>query len=168
MQILIDIPEDFYEALKKTDEMSSGLRSEKTLMSVVYSAVAKGTPFPEEPVLDKIRAEMADLASRTMNDNRASGMWTCIDILDKYKRERKERDDMEYGKWIPTSERLPKMNEFVGNVCKYYLIQDEYGDMHVAHFSKNGWTSIDGIREIKAEIVAWMLLPLPWKAESEE
>lgn len=94
MQILIDIPEDFYEALKKTDEMSSGLRSEKTLMSVVYSAVAKGTPFPEEPVLDKIRAEMADLASRTMNDNRASGMWTCIDILDKYKRERKERGNM--------------------------------------------------------------------------
>lgn len=94
MQIVIDIPEDFYEALKKTDEMSSGLRSEKTLMSVVYSAVAKGTPFPEEPVLNKIRAEMADLASRTMNDNRASGMWTCIDILDKYKRERKERGNM--------------------------------------------------------------------------
>jgi len=94
MQIVIDIPEDFYEALKKTDEMPSGLRSEKTLMSVVYSAVAKGTPFPEEPVLNKIRAEMADLASRTMNDNRASGMWTCIDILDKYKRERKERGNM--------------------------------------------------------------------------
>lgn len=48
MQILIDIPEDFYEALKKTDEISSGLHSEKTLMSVIYSAVAKGTPFPEE------------------------------------------------------------------------------------------------------------------------
>ena len=47
MQILIDIPEDFYEALKKTDEMSSGLHSEKTLMSVIYSAVAKGTPLPE-------------------------------------------------------------------------------------------------------------------------
>ena len=75
---------------------------------------------------------------------------------------------MEYGKWIPTSERLPKMNEFVGNVCKYHLVQDEYGDMHVAHFSKSGWTSIDGIREIKAEIVAWMELPLPYKAESEE
>ena len=75
---------------------------------------------------------------------------------------------MEYGKWIPTSERLPKMNEFVGNVCKYYLIQDEYGDMHVAHFSKNGWTSIDGIREIRAEIVAWMELPLPYEAGSEE
>lgn len=39
-----------------------------------------------EDVLDKIRNEMADLASRTMNDNRASGIWTCVDILDKYKR----------------------------------------------------------------------------------
>lgn len=39
-----------------------------------------------EDVLDKIRNEMADLASRAMNDNRASGIWTCVDILDKYKR----------------------------------------------------------------------------------
>lgn len=39
-----------------------------------------------EDVLDKIRNEMADLASRTMDDNRASGIWTCVDILDKYKR----------------------------------------------------------------------------------
>lgn len=39
-----------------------------------------------EDVFDKIRNEMVDLASRTMNDNRASGIWTCVDILDKYKR----------------------------------------------------------------------------------
>ncbi len=47
MHIVIDIPEDFYEALKKTDEMTSGLHSENTLMSVVYSAVAKGTVLPK-------------------------------------------------------------------------------------------------------------------------
>ena len=37
-------------------------------------------------VLDKIRAEMVDLAQRTMNDNRAGGMWTCIYIIDKYRK----------------------------------------------------------------------------------
>lgn len=36
-------------------------------------------------VLDKVRAEMVDLGQRTMNDNRASGIWTCVDIIDKYK-----------------------------------------------------------------------------------
>lgn len=41
----------------------------------------------QEPVLDKIRAEIVDLGRRTMNDNRASGIWACRDIIDKYKAE---------------------------------------------------------------------------------
>lgn len=47
MQILIDIPEVYFEALKKTDEIVSGQRSGKTLMSVIYNAVANGTPLPK-------------------------------------------------------------------------------------------------------------------------
>ena len=47
MQIVIDIPEVFYETLKKTDEIVSGQRSGKTLMSVVYSAIANGAPLPK-------------------------------------------------------------------------------------------------------------------------
>ena len=41
-------------------------------------------------VLDKIRAEIVDLGQRTMNDNRASGIWTCRDIIDKYRGESEE------------------------------------------------------------------------------
>ena len=48
MQIVIDIPAVFYEALKKTDEITSGQRSGKTLMSVIYNAVANGIPLPEK------------------------------------------------------------------------------------------------------------------------
>ena len=44
----------------------------------------------QEPVLDKIRAEIVDLGQRTMNDNRASGIWACRDIIDKYKAESEE------------------------------------------------------------------------------
>lgn len=47
MQIVIDIPEVYYEALRKTDEIISGQRSGKTLMSVIYDAVGKGTPLPK-------------------------------------------------------------------------------------------------------------------------
>ena len=43
------------------------------------------TPTPNNDALDKIRAEIVDLGQRTMNDNRASGIWACRDIIDKYK-----------------------------------------------------------------------------------
>lgn len=41
----------------------------------------------QRDVLDKIRAEIVDLGQRTMNDNRASGIWACRDIIDKHKAE---------------------------------------------------------------------------------
>lgn len=44
----------------------------------------------QEPVIDKIREEIVDLGQRTMNDNRASGIWACRDIIDKYKSENEE------------------------------------------------------------------------------
>ena len=47
----------------------------------------------QEPILDKIRAEIVDLGQRTMNDNRASGIWACRDIIDKYKVESAKESD---------------------------------------------------------------------------
>jgi len=47
IELVIKIPEVFYEALRKTDEIISGQRSGKTLMSVIYNAVAKGIPLPK-------------------------------------------------------------------------------------------------------------------------
>ena len=63
--------------------------------------------------------------------------------------------------WIPCDEKLPKPNELVDNVRKYYLIQDEYGDMYVARYTRDGWISIDSI--LQDNIVAWMPLPEPYK-----
>lgn len=70
--------------------------------------------------------------------------------------------------WIPCSERLPKENEYVGNVCKYYLIQDEYGDMHVAHLSSRGWETIDSVKALGCDVIAWMPLPTPYKGGNDE
>ena len=71
-------------------------------------------------------------------------------------------------KWIPCSERLPKEDEYVGNVCKYYLIQDEYGDMHVAHLSGRGWETIESVKALGCDVVAWMPLPEPYKGGDDE
>ena len=69
--------------------------------------------------------------------------------------------------WIPCDEKPPKPNELVDNVRKYYLIQDEYGDMHVASYLRNGWISIDSFYTLEDDVIAWMPLPEPYKAESE-
>ena len=61
--------------------------------------------------------------------------------------------------WIPCDEKLPKPNEIVDNVRKYYLIQDEYGDMHVASYLRNGWISIDSFYTLEDDVIAWMPLP---------
>lgn len=71
------------------------------------------------------------------------------------------------GRWISVSERLPKAGEYVGNVAKYYLVQNEYGDMMVAHYTHSEWRQIFQLEPITDEIVAWCELPQPYK-ESEE
>ena len=71
-------------------------------------------------------------------------------------------------RWIPCSERLPKADEYNGDVAKYYLVQNEYGDMLVARYTHSDyWEQIYQLKPISDEIVAWMPLPEPYNAESE-
>ena len=72
-------------------------------------------------------------------------------------------------RWIPVSERLPKAGEYIGNVDRYYLVQNEYGDMLVARYTHSEyWEQIYQFKPLGDEIVAWMPLPKPYKAESED
>lgn len=69
MQIVINIPEVFYEALRNTDEIISGQRSGKTLMSVIFNAVANGTPLPKvHGRLGDLDALEEEISSWGMND----------------------------------------------------------------------------------------------------
>ena len=71
-------------------------------------------------------------------------------------------------KWTPVSEKLPKAGEYVGNVAKHYLVQNEFGDMLVARYTNSGyWEQIYQLNPIADEIIAWRDLPQPYKAESE-
>lgn len=72
-------------------------------------------------------------------------------------------------RWIPVSERLPKPGEYIGDVDKYYLVQNEYGDMLVARYTHSEyWEQIYQFQPIGDEIVAWRELPQPYNAESED
>ena len=48
IELVIRIPEEMYEALRKTYVITGGQRMNgKTLMSVIYNAVGSGTPIPK-------------------------------------------------------------------------------------------------------------------------
>ena len=70
---------------------------------------------------------------------------------------------LERTEWISCSDSLPKENEYIDNVCKYYLIQDEYGDIHVAHRTNTGWRLLDSLSVLYDNVVAWMPLPEEYK-----
>lgn len=85
-----------------------------------------------------------------------------IDAADEYADEYAEKQP----RWIPVSERLPKAGEYIGDVAKYYLVQNEYGDMLVARYTHSEyWEQIYQLQPIGDKIVAWMPLPEPYKAE---
>ena len=98
---------------------------------------------------------------RQINEKDVSESMDEIRVLPSVTPTRKKEE------WIPCSERLPKPNELADNVRKYYLIQDEYGDMHVASYLRNGWISIDSFYTLEDDVIAWMPLPEPYKAESK-
>ena len=72
-------------------------------------------------------------------------------------------------RWIPVNEMLPKAGEYVGNVAKYYLVQNEYGDIFVARYTHSEyWEQIYQFKPCTDEIVAWMPLPEPYKEGESE
>lgn len=81
---------------------------------------------------------------------------------------------LEQTKWIPVSERLPEEYESVMvTVIEEYRGVKHYGIYPEARYSKNfGWewayeSGADYWEEING-VIAWMPLPEPYKAESEE
>ena len=95
---------------------------------------------------------------------------SIIDYVNAYTDEGvTEADVVDCTRWIPVSERLPEAGEYVGDVPKYYLVQNEYGDMLVARYTHSEyWEQIYQLNPYADKIVAWMPLPEPYKAESEE
>ena len=84
-----------------------------------------------------------------------------IDAADEYAEEQT--------RWIPVSERLPKPGEYIGDVDKYYLVQNEYGDMLVARYTHSEyWEQIYQFQPIGDKIVAWRELPQPYKPQESE
>ena len=79
------------------------------------------------------------------------------EIIEEYK-------EPQAGHWIPVSERLPERSVWVLAYCK---TKDGYEYQAVLLLGKyNGeWTDCDDFCD---DVIAWMPLPEPYKAESED
>lgn len=158
MRLIIDIPEEEYNSGTLVNYF--GCYSEK-LDEVIYNAptVEMAEDCVKREDVKKFLYERLD----RLNDDELYDIFSKI-IDDMYNELPSVTPQT---RWIPCNERSPKENEYIGNVCKYYLIQDEYGDMHVAHLSNVGWIPMDSLKAIGNEIIAWKELPQSYKAESE-
>lgn len=70
--------------------------------------------------------------------------------------------------WIPTSERLPKPNEYENNVRQYYLVQNEYGDMMICSWHGNYWIQMYRNTQVEEKVVAWMPLPTQYREGGQD
>ena len=70
--------------------------------------------------------------------------------------------------WIPVTERLPKAYEQnKDGVRRYYLVQNEYGDMMVCSWNGLDWEQMYQYKPIQEKVVAWMPLPESYKGGVE-
>lgn len=75
------------------------------------------------------------------------------------------------GRWIPVSERLPEEDGQYLITVKYKHVNDSYEDVYAEHgeWYNGRWDMfLFGHCGEVEDIIAWMPLPEPYKAESEE
>lgn len=104
----------------------------------------------KEEAIKIIRKMLAytDLTVRAnLNADMVSACNLAIEILEQEPR------------WILVNERLPEPNARDGLIARYYLIQNEYGDMLVARYDGKGWEQMYQHKYLEDEVVAWMPLP---------
>lgn len=71
--------------------------------------------------------------------------------------------------WIPVTEKLPEKP----HGCIVTIEEDDHGEPHrviyneFAGYDGEGWYTCDGY-EVPFEVIAWMPLPKPYKAEREK
>ena len=71
--------------------------------------------------------------------------------------------------WITVIERMPKPNETEHMIAKYYLVQNEYGDMMVARWDGKGWKQMYQPNSyLEDDVIAWMPLPSPYELQESE
>lgn len=95
MKLEIDIPEHHYNNIMALDSMSLGRVPYKGIIMYTINAIKHGKVLEQEPVIDKIRAEIEQLPTTLIDVQRPHSvvernvveLGSVLRILDKYKAE---------------------------------------------------------------------------------
>ena len=88
VKLIIEMPKEDYEVMRRNEVILGSARSGKTLMNVIYSAVANGTPLDDVKALIEYNAEIHEDGECYLMEQ-----WV-YDILDgKYKMEESKEDN---------------------------------------------------------------------------
>lgn len=88
VKLIIEIPKDYYEVMRRNEVILGSARSGKTLTNVIYSAVANGTLLDDVKALIEYNAEIHEDGECYLLEQ-----WV-YDILDgKYQVEGLKEDD---------------------------------------------------------------------------
>ena len=81
-----------HSSLTKEDwDKISDVEYENTMSVTFQTPQGRQVRYIKCEVLDKIRAEIIESATGTMNDTRAEGLYMALNIVDKYKAEWSEK-----------------------------------------------------------------------------
>ena len=94
MKLIIDIPDNIYDAIKKVQRIISGQRSGKTLLQILVNSVENGIP------LDDVKAEInKNIINEYTGQNEyeialSDGLELALQIIDKHigKAESEDKD----------------------------------------------------------------------------
>ena len=100
---------------------------------------------------------MEDLISRQAVIDACDQSINLFEAVDRIKELAPVNPQPKTGHWIPVSERLPKWGEEVLTIDN----DENYEINHIMDDERNEWFYDN-------DIVAWMPLPEPYKAESED
>lgn len=82
---------------------------------------------------------------------------------DRQQYEKGYEDGLNANRWIPVSERLPEEKQAVLVWCH------QYKNIYCAYLEKKQWWIFGAfVQIVPSEVVAWMPLPKPFNAESED
>lgn len=163
MKLIIDIDEEDYRECKFRKDLLSlgGEPTDLTFNMRMETLIANGVSLEEE--IEKIKQEITMWCNGYLQEEIGKDINKIIDKnIAKLK---EEVENQKIGYWIPVNERLPEFGQDVLLSLRSLDIKTGFRAKSEPYFYCH---DVDGCYIEPQNVLAWMSLPQPYNAESEE